>query len=479
MLGDPDFAAMAEALAPLADQLNLPALRGMIREDLDRLLGYKVDAPRAEQPRLSLLFLLKECRRFPGALHTLAEVLQVYFPGDPAIAAFQAELRAVPEPLLQPGERRRLLRLAERAARVPIAGAYRAAVGPVGPERPEGLRSAGDVMMYLEGLLLPKDSPPQLLTFVAALAAEADAELRAELRAWLEAHLARRGAPAEWLAALTPVAARGSRTILVVQIEQDWVSAGYTVSAWFQAEDGTPGVSIAAGEEVVAEEGLPAEIDRHLNTILTSYAYDANDVLVEFILPKALFNLPVDQWPVGPAFRAAPLELGVRHPVVVRSWDRGTNPALRPYWNTKSKRLRAHGHLTDAKAVYCLDRPEPNLSALGSELWEEPRICFMQEFAPSETPSLDADELGVAVTMGLPVAVWCRPGFDPQTAGRLDEVLDVSSVAELPGLVHRLRREAVRGHDQHPQPGRHLALLWDEFGRWPEEPADQWKHPTL
>ncbi|GAA3276485.1 hypothetical protein Dvina_07240 [Dactylosporangium vinaceum] len=460
MLGGSVLSAMAAALE--GERPDVPSLRTAVEAEL----GLPLAAPSSGEPAE----LLRQCAEVPGALHVLAELL------GPGAADFRRQLRAVAVPLLQPSERRRLLALIARANDLPAAGPYRAAVGAAGPGDPVGGVDAA-LLVHLEGLLRPPEQPPALLAFVAALAAEAGAGLRGELRAWLEEHLERTDAPADWLAALSPGAARGSRTILVLRIEPDWAGDGYRVSAWSQAEiqaGDDPGLALAAAETAVAAADLPAEVDRHLATVLAAHASDANDVLVECILPKTLGNLPVDQWPVGPALGAEPLPLGVRHSVVLRSWERGVERELRPYWSRKSKRLRAHGHLSDAKAVFFLDRPEPNLAALGAQLWEEPRICFMQEFPPSEEPGLAADELGVALTMGLPVAVWCRPGFDPRTAGRLDEILDVSSVAELPGLVHRLRREAFGGGEH---PGRHLALLWDEAGRWPDDPAARWRAP--
>jgi hypothetical protein len=464
MLGGSVLTAMAEVLRGLGGRLDLPSLRAA----LERELGLDPAGPCDEPEEF-----LRRCAAVPGALHALADLL------GPGAAGFREQLRAVPVPLLLPPERRRLLALAARAAHVPAAGPYRAAVGPTGPDLPAAAATP-ELLMHLEGLLRPPEQPPPLLAFVAALAAEAGGVLRADLRAWLEEHLARTGAPADWLAALTPGSARGSRTILVLRIEPDWVSDGYLVSAWSQAETQSgdePGLALAAAETVVAAPDLPAEVDRRLAAVLAAHASDANDVLVECILPKALGNLPVDQWPVGPALGAEPQPLGARHPVVLRSWERGVDRALRPYWNRKSKRLRAHGHLSDAKAVFFLDRPEPDLAALGAQLWEEPRTCFMQEFPPSEEPGLAADELGMALRMGLPVAVWCRPGFDPRREGRLDEILDVSSVAELPGLIHRLRREAAHAPGGAAHPGAHLALLWDEAGRWPEEPTARWRAP--
>ncbi|MFI5906993.1 hypothetical protein [Dactylosporangium sp. NPDC051541] len=460
MLGGSVLSAMAVTLPGAHPDL------ASLRTALEAELGLDLPGP----PTAEAEEFVRQCAAVPGALHTLGDLL------GPDADGFRVQLRAAPVPLLQALERRRLLELIARSGHLPVAGPYRAAVGAAGPDRPPGDTGA-DLLVHLEGLLRPPEQPPALLAFVAALAAEAEAGLRADLRAWLEAHLERTGAPADWLAALSPAAARGSRTILVLRIERDWAGPGYRVSAWSQAETQAgddPGLALAAAETAVAAEDLPAEVDRHLAAVLAAHASDANDVLVECILPKALGNLPVDQWPVGPAMGAGPLPLGVRHSVVLRSWERGVSRGLRPYWNRKSKRLRAHGHLSDAKAVFFLDRPEPNLAALGAQLWEEPRICFMQEFPPSEEPGLAADELGVALTMGLPVAVWCRPGFDWHTAGRLDEILDVSSVAELPGLVHRLRREAF-GNAEHP--GHHLALLWDEAGRWPDDAAARWRAP--
>ncbi|WP_433057108.1 hypothetical protein [Dactylosporangium sp. CS-033363] len=477
-LGWSVLTAMAGALGGDGGRQDLSSLRTALESEL----GLPLPGPAATEPET----FLRQCETVPGALHVLADLL-----GD---EGFRAQVRAVPVPLLLAPERRALLALLTRAAHLPVAGPYRAAVGGAGPDRPAAdpyraavggtgpdrpaAGTARELLPYLEGLLRPPERPPPLLTFVAALAAEAGAGLRADLRTWLEAHLARTAAPADWLAALTPgAAARGSRTVLVLRVERDWLGDGYLVAAWSQAEDGAPGIGIAAAEAVVAEPDLPAEADRLLAAVFAAHASDANDVTVECILPKSLGNLPVDQWPVGAAFGAEPLPLGARHSVVLRSWERGVTRALRPYWTRKSKRLRAHGHLSDPKAVFFLDRPEPNLAALGAQLWEEPRICFMQEFPPGEEPTLAADELGVALSMGLPVAVWCRPGFDPDAEGRLDDLLDVSSVAELPGLVLRLRREAARALGGEPRPGRHLALLWDEAGRWPEEPAARWQAP--
>lgn len=237
--------------------------------------------------------------------------------------------------------------------------------------------------------------------------------------------------------------------------------------------------------------GIRTRVREALPAIVAELGREDRDVVVEFVLPRALLHEAVEDWNLGTAW--APL--GSRFPVLVRTRNRPAEsvPDWRRRWamllNTNADDDFAIGWLGcqdggDASRLYRVFQRDEKLVLLG--LTQRP-----------STPA-GRDALEAAVQAGIPAAVWSRrlcpehgpgglraprtqdePGLmgplprghdgedigcGPACAGdrfqtALADRLAGFPLTELPHLVKRLRVEAA-GDEQHC--GHGLALLWDD-----------------
>lgn len=81
----------------------------------------------------------------------------------------------------------------------------------------------------------------------------------------------------------------------------------------------------------------------------------------------------------------------------------------------------------------------------------------------------DAKLLSTCVNSGTPAVLWTRRKADANaTRANLTPLLD-GTLTELPARVHNARKQSASAEEH---PGRHLALLWDNFDRLPPIPND-------
>ncbi|MFJ8938670.1 hypothetical protein ACIRL0_23590 [Streptomyces sp. NPDC102365] len=190
-----------------------------------------------------------------------------------------------------------------------------------------------------------------------------------------------------------------------------------------------------------------------------------DDLTLEFFLPRELLELPVESWAKRPLLGANGV-LGEDHPVVLRSLDRMERPDTHGRWAKRWDHLargeegRAHWFPEDGRARLLID-PLPALVVLSSP----PRRRGEQE--------TEFDELGECLRVGVPVVIWDRrEGHDPVFRRDLADLLARRGATDLPDAVRELR---ILARDDDPESassliGRHLALLWDDPYRLPEDP---------
>ncbi|MGC5567228.1 effector-associated domain 2-containing protein [Streptomyces sp. FR-108] len=190
-----------------------------------------------------------------------------------------------------------------------------------------------------------------------------------------------------------------------------------------------------------------------------------DDLTLEFFLPRELLELPVESWSKRPLLGANGV-LGEDHPVLLRSLDRMERPDTHGRWAKRWDHLargeegRAHWFPEDGRARLLID-PLPALVVLSSP----PRRRGEQE--------TEFDELGECLRVGVPVVVWDRrEGHDPVFRRDLADLLARRGATDLPDAVRELR---ILARDDDPERassliGRHLALLWDDPYRLPEDP---------
>jgi len=200
----------------------------------------------------------------------------------------------------------------------------------------------------------------------------------------------------------------------------------------------------------------------------SSWAYfSRRELTLEFLLPRELLEKPVEQWPKRAMGRAQGT-LGEEHPVLLRSLDRAQRRDTHGRWAMRWNALvsgeagRAHWFPEDGNARLLTD-PLPAVVVLSSP----PRGRAEQEEG--------FDELGECLRVGVPIVAWDRrEGRDEKFRRKLADLLAQNEGSDLPEVVKSLR---IRARDQHSESssaliGRHLALLWDDPYRLPEDPGD-------
>ncbi|UWZ34140.1 hypothetical protein Drose_23125 [Dactylosporangium roseum] len=466
---------MPNAAARLCDELlgiaplQLRPTRDHVVHLLFRRLPAEPRVKRSDDPRTDLTAVVAACLEQRGALRDLIEIVGRFAPGDPALDRLTRMTDFLfPDELLTRAERGELLAVLGDANRAVVVSAYRDSV-PLDAHLP-GAGETADLVTRLESLVGIEGRPPPLLAFVMGVARQLDPAVAGRLRDWTGAVGRRLRLDPDVLGSRPEAGDPSGDTALhlIVIVRPDAMSDDqYLLSVWLQHGS-------RAERPLMMDDRLRSvgEVATALRTALDTAAKESDAPLtVEMVLPRALLNEPVDQWPSG----AVPRGLGIRHTVVVRSLDRLRLPQTSiDAWHHRWRLLAGAGDRLPSSAV------EVSAPA-GPRQWQEdhapdgtggPVVLALDAPLP-DAGRLQNDVFTAAIRAGVPALVWSRhPALSPAL---LDTVLALArrvGVAQLPAEVRRIR---VRAAAVEPGPavdedlGRHLALVWDDADRIPVE----------
>ena len=195
------------------------------------------------------------------------------------------------------------------------------------------------------------------------------------------------------------------------------------------------------------------------------------NAFVEFLVPIELFEVPFDELvPTKPW-----TNVGRKHPVVLRDYDRQHDPMVRYDWQRRWQRLREPSH--GVRWAMCTDEPDPD--DFSAELEEHPETSVVAlARRPATSPQM-TEMLRVALDSGVPVIVFRRGTCTEHDAGSavgdcsgkqfrgaFETVLAESPINDLPERIRILRNRAAR---QAAAPADHACrgtvLVWDNPGR--------------
>ncbi|MCT7357263.1 hypothetical protein N4P33_34755, partial [Streptomyces sp. 15-116A] len=196
-------------------------------------------------------------------------------------------------------------------------------------------------------------------------------------------------------------------------------------------------------------------------------------IVLEFVLPLALLNEPVEEWSRNSALGDQAVWASEHggppfwqdYPVVVRSLERIEALQLHRVWNERWDVLAAD---TAAPHAYrCIGDVRENYPRLK----QSPSVVLMTLGAPPDRPR-GREELHVGLHAGLPVLVWSHTGpLTEEAQGAVEATLEGPS-GELLDRMVRLRcppaSQDDKGRADGPRPG--IAVLWDDPNRLPEFP---------
>ncbi|MEV6105023.1 hypothetical protein AB0M28_09940 [Streptomyces sp. NPDC051940] len=404
------------------------------------------------------------CDRFPGGLRCFLDALGAEQTKSLPWARVEELYRLLyPDSLLTPDEREQLLALLD--ARTCTASLAALALRFVSPPLPARAGTAA-LLDALDDVLMPPDGVHPLLAFVEAAAVREDPLLEDELRTWNDRVARRLGCPRERLLGLRArESARSGRPFepsrLLVEIDgRTPVGNRFHLRASLV----TPGEALPvllADCHVTSRAALEAKVATVHQQALTRLGELSAGLRVEFVLPRPLLWLEVDQFAIRPSGSVA-RPIGADHTVLVRSSDRFRNPHWWPALRRRLTWLESHpdGEF-DAPAVRCV--PPGGIPAPGDLLSElrnsDTPVCFVLLEPPPYEGDLTADPVYVLLEVGIPAIIAVRRSgrhadARPELWNRLGGRLEA-----LPERVRMLRGSVngTRTLDLH----RHITLVWD------------------
>ncbi|MFE4990568.1 hypothetical protein ACFRH4_04355 [Streptomyces mirabilis] len=463
-----ELAGILLRLDGFRDELTRQVILEELAEDTGEQIAATGTGP-AQQARSLVL----DCARHPRTLSALASLLRD-FHGDTADTFRFRELvsRLGAPPLLTAAERDTLRRVLRSWEDDGWRSAYAEAASLV-PEPPRDLRHAVEL---LEDLVLPPGNLPPLLHFVVELAARSAPDRREPMLRWADAVAQRLGLPPEVRYEITrPNRSRPRENVTLVLRLQRFLPARseYLLSVWLghrSAHRSAYWIPLVHEDEPQRIEQISDRIEEFL---ATARQYDrAGPSRIEFMLPRDMMNLAVDQWLVRSPEGGPEQPLGHLYPVVLRDQDRQHDPHARTLWEHKWQRLTMDRF--EARSSLLLDAadPMPSRHELARRL--EPALTVLvggMESWPERGVAVPP-QIELALECGVPIMVWSRRGstegdrFLRDLAPRL---ADVAELARLPDTVRALRSGASTATGR-PRSG--IALLYDDPDHSPLRTGD-------
>ncbi|MFE7271739.1 hypothetical protein [Streptomyces sp. NPDC057623] len=498
--------------------LEEPALLHECARQVSRALGVAFALPESSRRRVSLMFLLREVTPYPDGLQVLGGVVSMLEGETRHMARVRTAIALAEAPLFSAHSWERLMALIGGLEVLDVAGAFHEALGDRPDPLPAHCAEPWSAVLHAANLNARPGEPPPCVLLVEHLARYAKGQQQQELLDWVTEHRVHpetyAGAPAadSTAPAAVPVAAGAEGAPTAIRSAQDvcaptapalpaplpqaeqypdpaaapvWVPTACLLirlrplpdpdhdgerllSYWWRI--GGPDPYPRRGGDIrvdVAE--LPERVKALVQEAETGWAYFwKEDLTLEFLLPRDLLDLPVENW-TKEGFQGAEGALGEDHPVVLRSLERMERTDTHGRWAKRWDALVSdsggpvHWFPGDGGRGRLLAAPQPVMVVLSDP-------------PDSRLTGASADELAESLRAGVPIVVWDRRGgVDLAFREELRELTSRKGILRLPDAVRSLRIEA-GGEDPggggSSTLGRHAALLWDDPYRLPGGRAD-------
>ncbi|MDQ4034101.1 MAG: hypothetical protein M3332_18390, partial [Actinomycetota bacterium] len=325
--------------------------------------------------------------------------------------------------------------------------------------------NAWEAFSYLADFNAGADGFPPALMFVELVALQVGGELGANLTEWnndqarrlrLEPELRARR---ERRPSQIPV---DSRLHLMIVVQPDGIDPNnrYLLSHWRQ-DDPTQWPPARGDTQMAAFDELERCVDDLVVSAERAWSGHGGPVALEFVLPRALLNLPVHRWHKEHD-SGDPRPLCLDYPIVVRSLERMRSSQWHRVWHqrwqilmTDPSAARVHfGQPADTAERHRID------AVLSDGKW----ALMVLTAPPSTQPRAGADELAAALRSGLPALVWHPQASSDDLREVVTWLVDGDRLADLPGRA-QASRQAALGASGAPFDltiVRDLVVLWDD-----------------
>lgn len=365
--------------------------------------------------------------------------------------------------LLPATELKRLRELLDRITVSQLPTLVHRAACPGVPPAPS-VASAWEAFSYLADINAGADGFPPALMFVELVASQVGGDMSAKLTEWnndqarrlrLEPELwARRSVGVSRIPADSPLH-------LLIVVQPDGIDPDrYLLSHWRQ--DDPAEWPPARGETLmVTVDQLERCVDDLVVSAERAWSGRSGPVALEFVLPRALLNLPVHRWHKEHA-SGDPRPLCLDYPIVVRSLERMRSPHWHRVWHQRWQILmndpsaaRVHfGQPADTEERHRLD------AVLSDPRW----VLMVLTAAPPSQPRAGTDELAAALRSGLPALVWHPQASSDDLREVVTWLVDGDRLGDLPGRAQASRQAVFRasGAPFDLTIARDLVVLWDD-----------------
>ncbi|GAB2567201.1 hypothetical protein Aab01nite_45190 [Paractinoplanes abujensis] len=449
--------------------------RVALMDELDLALGAALGLREVGLPRPQLALLATACVDRPGGLRSLAECLDL-LESDPR--RVHAILRLADEwQVLQQFAEHDLHELRPDLNNVPLTGDLRSFVAE---RRDEPLPLYCETAWHLFAHLaaIPAADGPAWLPFLERLTTKVHISAQARLRGVVQNLSVVWGAvePAAEPPAVTT--ARAGTAYLVIQFEKHGVEDDiFIMSHWYQWA--SPSWQPIRGEDRrVRRDELETAVDQVVLETERRWADRDGPVAIEFVLPSALLNEPVDRW--SKDLRTRSRRLAIHYPLVIRSLERIRAEEWHRGWRGRWRIVREATVLEGL--IHCASGDETDVQ-LEAELEREGTAVVLVLSEPPQPNTAGEQQLLVGLQEGLPAIVWFRDtgSQHEDLESQREEPCEVISemvkacldspegVAQLPEGVAELRRRAWREDPSAStdRMGHRLVILWDDPDRQP------------
>jgi hypothetical protein len=341
---------------------------------------------------------------------------------------------------------------------------WRAALGTLVPEPDESLRGGRDLIRAATDIVVGVDQPPAALTVAEYIAAASDPLAAQSIRVSI-AKVARKYALPLPHPAIHPSEPENG-SVLVRLIPNAPGSKRYRSAVSAYLDISSPAEPLFWNDSAQTIGEIRAKIGGEISKALKKIDDVNGRTLIEFLLPRDLFRVPIEQWPLGKKVEI----VGNLYPVIIRDTEgpdfaRGKSRAR---WGASLTAGLNGG--TPIKLQSCA---EP-LTAGELQAWFELDISRTVLVLPSQpTKSRGWDVLDAVFASGVSMIVWprsecpCRHGCEVTCSGEAfsaDFVLRMNGkrISDLPWLVKQFRNEAALPSAEASHCGRRIALMWND-----------------
>ncbi|MDS0137278.1 hypothetical protein H5970_03605 [Amycolatopsis sp. CM201R] len=440
--------------------------RSLLVELIHDNLGFSLTLSEHATGRDQLIDIVNACARAEGGMHALDRAVRMLRPGSPEAGLLH---RLVHEPRMHdllPDTELLWLRSVLIGFTPPRLGALvrRAASPAMCPAGDPG--DAWEAFCLLTELNTPAHGLPPALAFIELIAVKCARSLGDELREWntWQARRVQGEARLQELRAVREPSGSGLRLHLVIMVEVDGIDPDRHVVSHWRQEDPQEWPPARGGMTTIRGDELEHHVDRLIVDAERAWSEYREEVALEFVLPRALVNLPVHRW-CKEHETGDPRPLFLDYPIVIRSLERMFSRQWHRAWRIRWEAMLANPSVE--RVYFCRPQDTAERHRLDAILSDGRWLVMVLAGPPPARPRPGEDELAAGLRTGIPVLIW-HPDAPAEV---LREVvvwlLGGGELGELPVRTQDSRRAAFR---EATLPvdfriARDLVILWDDPSR--------------